>query len=42
MTSTLPSQPVLEIKNLDVRFTTPEGEVQAVSDLSLSVGKGEC
>ncbi|MEQ9447533.1 MAG: ABC transporter ATP-binding protein, partial [Rhodospirillaceae bacterium] len=36
------TKPVLEIKNLNVRFATPEGEVQAVSDLSLDVGKGEC
>jgi oligopeptide transport system ATP-binding protein len=33
---------VLEINNLNVRFATPEGEVQAVSEVSLSVGKGEC
>ena len=37
-----PSSPVLEINNLSVRFATPEGEVQAVSDVSLSVNKGEC
>ena len=34
--------PVLDIKNLTVRFTTNDGDVSAVSDLSLSVGKGEC
>jgi oligopeptide transport system ATP-binding protein len=33
---------VLEIKNLDVRFATEDGEVAAVSDVSLSVEKGEC
>ena len=33
---------VLNIKNLNVRFATPDGEVTAVSDLSLSVAKGEC
>ena len=36
------SSPVLEINNLSVRFDTPEGDVQAVSELSLSVNKGEC
>jgi oligopeptide transport system ATP-binding protein len=35
-------QPVLDIQNLSVRFATPDGEVAAVSDVSLSVGKGEC
>jgi oligopeptide transport system ATP-binding protein len=33
---------VLDIKNLDVRFSTYDGGVTAVSDLSLSVAKGEC
>ncbi len=33
---------VLDIKNLTVRFATADGEVAAVSDVSLSVGKGEC
>jgi oligopeptide transport system ATP-binding protein len=33
---------VLDIKNLTVRFATPDGEVAAVGDLSLTVGKGEC
>ena len=33
---------VLDIKNLDVRFATADGEVAAVSDVSLSVEKGEC
>ncbi len=37
-----PSSTVLKINDLSVRFTTPEGEVQAVSDVSLSVNKGEC
>jgi len=36
------SAPVLDIRNLTVRFATPDGEVAAVSDLSLSIGKGEC
>jgi oligopeptide transport system ATP-binding protein len=34
--------PVLDIRNLDVRFATPEGEVAAVNDVSLSLQKGEC
>lgn len=34
--------PILSIKDLSVRFATPEGEVCAVSDVSLSVEGGEC
>ena len=34
--------PILEIKDLDVRFETPDGEVHAVKSLSLEVGAGEC
>jgi oligopeptide transport system ATP-binding protein len=34
--------PVLDIRNLNVRFHTADGDVEAVSDLSLTVGKGEC
>ncbi len=33
---------VLDIKALDVRFANTDGEVAAVSSLSLSVEKGEC
>jgi oligopeptide transport system ATP-binding protein len=33
---------VLDIRNLDVRFATPDGEVAAVSDVSLELRKGEC
>ena len=33
---------LLDVRNLNVRFATPEGEVQAVSDLTFSVEKGEC
>ncbi len=33
---------LLEIRNLDVRFTTPEGEVAAVSDFSYDFEAGEC
>ena len=36
------SPSVLDIRNLNVRFATADGEVAAVSDLSLSLGKGEC
>jgi peptide/nickel transport system ATP-binding protein len=32
---------VLEIRNLSVRFATDDGPVQAVDDLSLSVGQGD-
>ncbi len=34
--------PVLAVSGLGVRFTTPDGPVQAVRDLSFSVGPGEC
>ena len=34
--------PVLDIQNLNVRFATHDGEVRAVSDVSLQVGKSEC
>jgi oligopeptide transport system ATP-binding protein len=33
---------VLAIDNLNVRFATPEGDVAAVTELSLGIGKGEC
>lgn len=33
---------VLDIAGLNVRFTTPDGDVAAVSDVSLHVDKGEC
>lgn len=33
---------VLEIDNLTVSFATPDGDVSAVSDVSLSVKAGEC
>jgi oligopeptide transport system ATP-binding protein len=33
---------ILDIRNLDVRFATPDGEVAAVNDVSLSLNKGEC
>jgi len=33
--------PVLEVRDLNVRFATPDGEVAAVSDLSFQVAAGE-
>ena len=33
---------MLALEQLNVRFATPEGEVAAVSDLSLAVAPGEC
>jgi len=33
--------PILEIKNLDVRFATPDGEVHAVRAVDLAVNPGE-
>src|SRR5215470_15855773 len=34
-------EPVLSVKNLDVRFATPDGEVHAVKNVSFDVGQGE-
>ena len=34
-------QPVLAVKNLDVRFATPDGEVDAVKNVSFEVNQGE-
>jgi oligopeptide/dipeptide ABC transporter ATP-binding protein len=33
---------LLEIRNLDVRFDTPDGEVHAVKNASLTIQEGEC
>jgi oligopeptide/dipeptide ABC transporter ATP-binding protein len=33
---------ILAIRNLDVRFTTPDGDVHAVKNVSLDVAPGEC
>ncbi len=33
---------ILDIRNLNVRFATQDGEVSAVNDVSLSLTKGEC
>jgi oligopeptide/dipeptide ABC transporter ATP-binding protein len=37
-----PSQPVLDVRDLHVRFATPDGEVHAVRGVNLTIGKGEC
>ena len=42
MAAATPKAPVLSLENLSVRFSTPDGEVLAVRDVSLSVGGGEC
>jgi len=34
--------PVLEVRDLNVRFSTPDGEVHAVKDLSFDIRAGEC
>ncbi|HYD72930.1 MAG TPA: ABC transporter ATP-binding protein [Candidatus Binatia bacterium] len=36
------TEPVLEISNLAVTFDTPDGEVEAVKGVSLTIDKGEC
>ncbi|HEX3755776.1 MAG TPA: ATP-binding cassette domain-containing protein, partial [Rhizomicrobium sp.] len=33
---------LLEIRDLDVRFDTADGEVHAVKRVSLDIGEGEC
>ena len=33
---------LLEIADLDIRFDTPDGEVHAVKNVSLSIAAGEC
>ncbi|MBC7767559.1 MAG: ABC transporter ATP-binding protein [Phycisphaerales bacterium] len=36
------TETVLEISNLAVTFDTPDGEVEAVKGVSLTIGEGEC
>jgi oligopeptide/dipeptide ABC transporter ATP-binding protein len=36
------SSPILEVANLNVRFSTPDGEVHAVKDASFTIGESEC
>ena len=34
--------PVLALDDLKVRFSTPDGEVEAVRGVSLQIARGEC
>ncbi len=38
----VPMTPVLELQDLSVRFSTPDGDITAVHSLSLAVQAGEC
>jgi oligopeptide/dipeptide ABC transporter ATP-binding protein len=42
MSETAAAGLALDLQNLDVKFDTPDGEVHAVKDVSLSIGRGEC
>jgi oligopeptide transport system ATP-binding protein len=42
VTDTVRQESLLEVRNLDVRFATAQGEVQAVSGVSLAMQAGEC
>ncbi len=42
MTDVAAGAPVLELTNLNVTFDTPDGVVEAVKDVSLSISRGEC
>ncbi len=36
------AEPIFQVRDLDVRFSTPDGEVHAVRKLSFDVAEGEC
>ncbi|MBL6853237.1 MAG: ABC transporter ATP-binding protein [Alphaproteobacteria bacterium] len=36
------SAPIFEVSNLDVRFSTPDGEVHAVRNANFTIDEGEC
>jgi len=36
------AEPVLSVRNLDIRFQTPDGEVHAVRHASFDIAQGEC
>ena len=36
------AEPIFEVRDLDVRFSTPDGEVHAVKNVSFDIGEGEC
>jgi oligopeptide transport system ATP-binding protein len=42
VTDAVTQEALLEVSNLDVRFATAQGEVQAVSGVSLAMRAGEC
>ena len=33
---------ILEVKNLNVKFDTTQGEITAVNNISFNIEKGEC